>query len=253
MLRIANPLGKAFMVTNPAKRGGGRSNGNPSLGESSMLRIYNRRRSHRKRNAGAGVMSADVMSAEQGAPSSILPKIKDLGGIVGTVGVGTVLFMANNAVGVGIDKVITNFNLDAQQKGLVQGLKFAGRYLTARGVASLAFTQSKGFLSRRNGAFLVTMSLLTGGFALLREFGLFEKLPEALQPYIPKLSAYESGVQRSNLSGYRRRLSAYESGIQRGQLSAYTQGIKKSQLSANFDNMPVEQMEVPNYGVPFGA
>lgn len=263
MLRIANPIGKAYMVTNPARRGRSGKIHHPSYGEFGMLRIKNRRRSRRRSSSRRRRNFA--MAIESGPVTGVIPNMKALTDSFGTIVVGTGAFMANHALGVLVDKALTASKFNPTARGATGAIKFIGRWLGARAAAATMFRMSKGPLSRTNGRFIVNLSLITGALALARDLDLFKNLSPALQDYIPQLSAYESGIHKSQLSGRRRRLSAYESGIHRGQLSGYESGVQRSQLSsygsgfgrsqlsANYDMMPVEQIEVSNYGIPFGA
>lgn len=256
MLRISNPLGKAFMVTNPA--GGDMLRVHRRRNRRSSRRRYGRR--SRRRNP-AMSFGGDIMEVQSGSipKGRILPKVKDIGGVIGTLIGGTLGFAGSNAIGVGVkqlvEKVLPAGTLGEKGLGVVT---FIGRYVGAHAVAATLFQGTKGLLSKDNGRFMVNITIVAGGLALLRDLGVIAMLPAQVQPYIPQLSAYDSGIHRGSLSRYHgRRLSAYDSGIQRGSLSGhslrgYDAGVRPGQLSGNYDDMPVELPNY-NYGVPLGA
>lgn len=235
-----------------------------------MLRVHRRRnrrsrrrhygRSSRRRNPSMAAVGGQILEVES-APITkgrFLPRVKDLAGVAGTVVGGTIGFVGSNVIGVGIKNLLEQINL-APTLG-VQGLgvaTFIGRYVGAHALAAAVFQANKGLFSKDNGRFMVNIAIVTGGLTLLRDLGVIGMLPAQVQPYIPQLSAYDSGVTRGSLSRYHRRLRAYDSGIQRGSLSGsrvlgYDAGVRASQLSGNFDEMPVETASY-NYGVPYGA
>lgn len=187
--------------------------------------------------------------------SGLVPKTREVGGIVGTLVGGTIAFIGSNAIGTLVNDLLVRANLSDKLGGAAGVVKFAGRYLVARGITGVAFRANKGLLSRDNGRFMLNITIITSGLALLRDLGVIAMLPAQVQPYIPQLSGYDSGIHRSSLSRYhRRRVRGYDSGIQRSSLSAYDAGVRPASLSrANYDSMPVEMMEQPTYGVPFGA
>lgn len=248
MLRIHNPvrIGKALMVTNPVRSY-----------PMARRRRYSRRRHSRRRNpAGSMGISIGRMTEVSDAPvSGFVPKVREVGGVVGTLVGGTLAFVGSNAIGKLVNDLLVKAQLGDKLGGAAGVVKFAAKYIGARAVTGFAFRANKGLLSKDNGRFLLNITIITSGLALLRELGLIDKLPVEIQSYIPQLSAYDAGVRSSNLSRYGRRLRGYDSGIQRSNLSAYDAGVRRASLSSNvnYDNMPVEVMETPTYGVPFGA
>lgn len=271
MLRIVNPVHGAMMVTNPAKRvglrkgykfrgllpiarpkRGGRMKGN-FFGGKGMIRLHSRFRRgrvRRRRNQIGEIATSPVRK--------VLPDTKQLTAEAGTLLVGIGAFMANHALGQGVNMLIDKTGMGPKIGGAMGIIKFAARYIGARALAAYAFTQNSGFLSKENGTFVKNVVVISAGVGLLNDLGLRDKLPGTLRDYWPNLAAYESGVTSSQLYGprhYRSVLSGYSAGVQRSQLSNYRAGIQRSQLSGgvNFDNMPTEQYEVSNYGVPFGA
>lgn len=234
-----------------------------------MLRVHRRRnrrsrrrhygRSSRRRNPAGGMsFTMPVMSEVDDRPvSTVLPKMREVGGIIGTTFAGTLAFVGSNGIGVLVDNVLTQLNLGPTLGKAAGVVKFGTRFLVAHAAAATFFKSGRGLLSKTNGRFLLNLTIITGGLALLKDLGVIAMLPAQVQPLIPQLSAYDSGVTRGSLSRYHRRLRAYDSGIQRGSLSGsrvlgYDAGVRASQLSGNFDEMPVETASY-NYGVPYGA
>lgn len=234
----------------------------------SRSRRRNRRRSSRRRNSAmAANLGGNMLEISDKPVSSVLPKVREIAGEVGTGVVGMLAFIANAGIGVAVDTVVSKSG-QADKLGKAAGIvKFSARYLMARGTASFLFRANKGLLSKDNGRFIVNLSLITAIMGLARDFGLFtmlqEKFPQ-LAITVPSLAGYDSGVSRGNLSRFRRlraydsgiqrgNLSAYDSGVRRASLSSYTSGVRQAGLSGNFDDMPVEQQQTRSYGVPFGA
>lgn len=225
-------------------------------------RTSSRRRRTRRRNPATAFTIPRMTEVSDSPVRGIIPKAKDLAGGIGTILGGGIMFMGSHALGVAIGKLLEKVpNVGETGTALI---KFGGRWVLARGVASTVFTQRSGLLSKDNGRFLVNISLIAGGIALLRDLQVVEKLPDAVQPYVPNLAGYDAGVRRGSLSRARRlrsydrgihrgSLSSYDSGVRSSSLSAYDAGVSAGRLSTNFDNMPVETVEQPNYGVPFGA
>lgn len=192
----------------------------------------------------------------EGRVTGILPRVKDLSGMVSTVLMGTAAFIGSNGIGKLVDNLLAQLNLTGSMGKAAGVVKFGGRVLIAHAAASTFFKARRGPLSAANGRFLLNLTIITGGVALLRDLGVVDMLPAQVQPLIPQLSGYDSGVSRTSLSRYHRRrhMRGYDSGVRRTSLSAYDNGVHAASLShANYDTMPVETMEQPTYGVPFGA
>lgn len=272
MLRIVNPVSGAMMITNPARRTkrrglrkgykfrgllpkaraqrGGSASFN--FGEKSMIRLHSTRR--KRRRGGVRRRKNQLGQIATSPVTKVLPDTKQMTAEAGTLLVGIGAFMANHALGAGVNMLVDKTGMGPRIGGAMGIVKFAARYLGARAIAHYAFTQSKGFLSRDNGVFVKNVVVISAGVGLLNDLGLRDKLPAALRDYWPNLSGYASGVRRGQLSGSRV-LSGYGAGVKKAQLSSYAASVQRGQLSGgvNFDNMPTEQMEVSNYGIPFGA
>lgn len=243
MLRVANPFGKAFMVTNPKRRRrGSRRKKNyagvlarskayrkvkrrsvkkkfsfPSIsrrGGSAMIH-FGRIRSRRRRSSG-GRRRRNALALEATATSAtrLLPNSGEMmkEGTTAVVGMGA--FMASNGLGVLVDKVMAAvpIAIPASLTGIV---KFVGRYLGARALSMYVFNKGSGLMSKDNGALIKQITVISSGVGLMRSFGVFDYLPAALQPYIPQLSGAFTGLTRMGISAYAygspRRLSAYTS------------------------------------------
>lgn len=242
MLKIQNPIGKALMVTNPFHGG-------------SMSR-YRRRRSRRRHSRRRNPAGGALLQVSTQPVTKAIPSTRELTRAAGTVIAGGTMFMGSHAIGVAIQKLLDRFNIAPTARGATATIKFLGRWAGARLVATTAFKQRRGFLSHENGRFLVNISIIAGGIALLRDLGIVDMLPEQVRDYVPQLAAYDAGVRSGSLSRFRR-LRAYDAGIHRGNLSAYDAGVARRSLSqaprAHYDNMPVETVMQPTYGVPWGA
>ena len=296
MLRIVNPfLGKAFMAHNPRKKRKKRLAGvlgrtrkyrklrssskrrfstKSKRGKASMITFGRKRRAKARRNPRRRRNFALTATATRAR--SILPTTKELSAEGGTMIVGLGVFTLSNALGVGANKVfervVQYFPTLGGMGGLVGVMKFAIRYIGARALSKTVFKESKGILSVRNGALVKEIVVITGGIALLRDFGIVGMLPQAIQEFVPQISgmsalermglqAYPPGTPRTALAAYEQfrrgrwdRLSPpFAKGISKyvhgGTLSKYVEG---GTLSGHLDTMPLETFEQPAYGVPYG-
>jgi hypothetical protein len=190
--------------------------------------------------------------------------------------VGLGAFTLSNALGVGANKVfervVQYFPSVGAMGGVVGLMKFGIRYIGARALSKMVFKENKGILSKRNGALVKEIVVITGGIALLRDFGIVGMLPQSIQDFVPHISGM-SALERMGLQSYprgtpRTALSAYEEYgrgrwnrlsppfakgiskyVQGGTLSKYVQG---GTLSGLLDTMPLETPEQPAHGVPYG-
>lgn len=294
MLRVVNPfIGKAFMAHNPAKRrkrpaslsrtkkyrkvksslkkrGYRKSTGKG--GKSRMIHFGKKRRSKKKVSRRRNFMQATVQPAR-----SVLPNMKELSKEAQTAAVGAGAFMLSNALGLGVNKVIALLpaSVSGPMMGAMGFVKFAGRYIGARALSKMVFTKGSGILSKQNGAIVKEIVVITGGLALINDFGLLKALPSSIQQLVPALNGMSS-LERMGLQKYVQggTLSKY---VQGGTLGEYAQGAPRQGISAyadysggswnrqsprgartlghlpgGLDRLPLETPETPAYGVPFG-
>lgn len=297
MLRIVNPgLGRALMVENPGRRRrrrrGKRRQSGILLRASSFRKAYRPRRRRyakprnyrplgrgyrmlitsrrRRRSHGGGRRRRNFSLAVHATPATrILPNLNEMQDEAVTVAVGTGAFVANHALGVGVNKILEMIDnaspgfigkLDAK---IIGAAKFAARYLGARALSSMVFKESTGVLSKANGALIKQIVVISGGIALLRDLGLLDWLGQ-YAAYIPQLG-YAPGAMtdltRMGIEGYTdgtpRSLAGYEenqggsnwggvAGYENAAGGGYQLGYVPSEAN------PVETMQVPTYGVPFG-
>lgn len=239
-----------------------------------MMHFGRKRRAGRKRNPSR---RRNFMEAAITPARTVLPNMRELTQEAQTALVGAGAFMLSNALGVGVNKLITM--LPAVAAGPIQGVmglvKFAGRYLGARVLSSMVFKQPSGILSKENGAVVKEIVVITGGLALMHDFGLVAALPPGIQALVPTISGMNAlermGIQRYVQGGT---LSKYVHG---GSLGAYARGTPRMGISAyamssgggwdrmsppsarnlghlppNLERMPLETPETPNFGIPFG-
>lgn len=298
MLRVVNPFigNKAYMAYNPKRRkkrkrkistlsrtkrykrvkgslaSRGFSKAKGRGGKARMIHFGKKRRTKRKVSRRSNFLTATVQPAR-----SVLPNVSELTKEAQTAFVGAGAFMLSNALGQLVNRGIAM--LPATVSGPMQGVmglvKFAGRYIGARALSKYLFKESKGILSKENGAVIKEIVVITGGIGLMHDFGLVGMLPAGIQTYIPTISGM-SALERMGLQKYVQggTLSKY---VQGGTLSKYMHGTPRmaissyenygggqwnrmspphartlSGLPSSLDRMPLETPETPNYGVPFG-
>jgi len=295
MLRVVNPfVGKAFMAHNPKKRrkrpaslsktkryrklksslsvrGFGKAKGKG--GKSRMISFGKKRRKSKKRVS----RRRNFMEATATPATKILPSMKNLTQEAQTAAVGAGAFVLSNVLGLGVNKVVEMLptSMSDRVQGFMGVVKFAGRYIGARALSKMVFTKSSGLLSKSNGALVKEIVVITGGLALINDFGLRDALPERIRKLVPNLSGM-SPISRMGISKYVHggtlskyvhggTLSAYERGTPRQGISAYADYTRSGwnmqsparartlgALPGGLDKLPLETPEVPNYGIPYG-
>jgi len=292
MLRIVNPgLGRALMVENPGHRRRNRRQSGIMLRFASFRKAYkpHRRRyekpsnyrpyrsgyhmlitSRRRRSYGGGRRRRNFSLAVHATPATrILPNLNEIQDEAVTVAIGTGAFIANHALGEGVNKIIQMIDdaspgfLSKLDTKIIGAMKFATRYLGARALSSMVFKENTGILSKANGALIKQIVVISGGVALLRDLGLLDWLGQ-FSSYIPQLG-YAPGAMtdltRMGIEGYTdgtpRSLAGYtenEGGSNWSGISGYENAAGSGYQLGYVPNEanPVETMQVPTYGVPFG-
>lgn len=224
----------------------------------------------RRRSHGGGRRRRNFSLAVHATPATrILPNIKEVQDEAVTVAIGTGAFVANHALGVGVNKILEMIDnaspgfIGKLDTKIIGALKFAARYLGARALSSMVFKDASGILSKSNGALIKQIVVISGGVALLRDLGLLDYLGQ-FKDYIPQLGyapgamtdltrmgieGYSDGTPR-DLAGYQE----YEGGGNWGALAGYENaaggGYQLGYVPSEAN--PTETMQVPTYGVPFG-
>jgi hypothetical protein len=241
-------------------------------GKSRMIHFGKKRRTKRKVSRRRNFMEATIKPATR-----IVPSMKDLTAEAQTAFVGAGAFVLSNALGLGVNKVIGMMpaSVTGPMQSVMGIVKFAGRYLGARALSSKVFTKTSGILSKQNGAIVKEIVVITGGLALINDFGLLRMLPASIQAMVPSLSGMsnlermglQKYVQGGTLSKYVHggTLGKYVQGTPRQGISAYTdfnrgswnlqqpQGaVNLGNLPGGLDKLPLETPEVSSHGIPFG-